>query len=83
MTLRRSRRDNSVAAALAASGDPVVIDRGAAFLTVAFLCAMSGLLMGLCLAISFKPALAFVFGVVLAGGAAWYGRGLYEQVRGT
>lgn len=76
---RRSRAP--IAAAIEAQQAPVLFEGGAAFLIVAFLCAMSGLFMGLCLAMSVKPALAFLFGVVLAGGAAWYGRALFDQVR--
>ena len=53
----------------------------AAVLVVALACAVSGLLMGLCLAASPWPALSFVFGAFLAGGAVWFVRDLLEALR--
>lgn len=67
---------------------PVGLRRGeaenvsaAAILVVAFACGMSGLLMGLCLAVSPLRGLCFVFGAVFAGGAVWFARDLMEALR--
>lgn len=54
----------------------------AAVMVVAFSCAMSGLLMGLCLAGAHWSALAFLFGAVLAGTGTWFARDLVEHLRG-
>lgn len=54
---------------------------GAAVLVVASACAMSGLLMGLCLAAAHWPALAFLFGAVLAGSGTWFARDLIGHMR--
>lgn len=51
----------------------------ASVLVVALVCAMSGLVMGLCLAMSSAPLLAFGFGAVLAGIAAWHARDALEK----
>lgn len=72
----RSRRPiGRVAARSIAAGDDTA-RQSAAVLVVAFSCAASGLLMGLCLAAAHWPALAFVFGAVLAGTGAWFAKGL-------
>lgn len=71
------------------AAQPVDVRRGgaedlgsAAAVVVAFGCGMSGLLMGLCLAASPWPFLAFGFGAVLAGGAVWFARDLMEALGG-
>ncbi|MFG1311445.1 hypothetical protein [Xanthobacter tagetidis] len=53
----------------------------AAILVVAFACGLSGLLMGLCLAVAPLKGLSFVFGAVFAGGAVWFARDLMETLR--
>ncbi|MDI4656719.1 hypothetical protein [Xanthobacter autotrophicus] len=78
----RSRQPiGRVAARSIAAGDDVA-RQSAAILVVAFSCAASGLLMGLCLAAAHWPALAFVFGAVLAGTGAWFAKGLVAQIKG-
>ncbi|MEP9352173.1 hypothetical protein ABLE93_01095 [Xanthobacter sp. KR7-65] len=52
----------------------------ASVLVVAMACAVSGLLVGLCLAAAHWPALAFILGAGLAGTGAWIGRGLALSV---
>ena len=52
-----------------------------ATLVVAFACGISGLLMGLCIAVSPLRGLAFVFGAILAGGTVWFARDLMEALR--
>lgn len=52
-----------------------------AVLVVAFACALSGLMMGLCLAASPWPALSFVFGALFAGSGVWFLRDLIEALR--
>ncbi|MFG1348540.1 hypothetical protein [Xanthobacter autotrophicus] len=83
----RSRRPiGRVAARSIAAGDDIAGDdmarQSAAVVVVALSCAASGLLMGLCLAAAHWPALAFVFGAVLAGTGAWFAKGLVAQIKG-
>ncbi|MDI4665442.1 hypothetical protein K9U40_14045 [Xanthobacter autotrophicus] len=52
---------------------------GAAVLVVALSCAISGLMMGLCLAAAHWPALAFLFGAVLAGTGVWFAKDLMAE----
>lgn len=75
-TSGRSRRPiGRVAAKSIAAGDGMARE-GAAVLVVALSCAISGLVMGLCLAAAHWPAIAFVFGAVLAGTGAWVAKDL-------
>ncbi|MFG1285794.1 hypothetical protein [Xanthobacter versatilis] len=78
---RPRRPIGRVAAKSIAAGDDMA-RQSAAVLVVAFSCAASGLLMGLCLAAAHWPALAFVFGAVLAGTGTWFARGLVAQIKG-
>lgn len=64
-----------------AAGDDMA-RQGAAVLVVAMSCAVSGLVMGLCLAGAHWPALTFVFGAVLAGTGSWFAKDLVAQIRG-
>lgn len=68
----------AAARGIAASDD--FTRNGAAVLVVAFSCAMSGLLMGLCLAGAHWSALAFVFGAVLASTGTWFARDLVAHL---
>jgi len=63
-----------------AAGDDVA-RHSAAVLVVAFSCAMSGLLVGLCLAGTHWMALAFVAGAALAGAGTWIARDLIALLR--
>lgn len=58
-----------------AAGDVSARER-ASVMVVAMACALSGLLVGLCLAAAHWPALAFLSGAALAGTGAWFARGL-------
>ncbi|MCG5236551.1 MULTISPECIES: hypothetical protein [Xanthobacter] len=78
---RPRRPIGRVAARSIAAGDDTA-RQSAAVLVVAFSCAASGLLMGLCLAAAHWPALAFVFGAVLAGTGAWFAKDLVAQIKG-
>lgn len=77
----RTRPPSGQAAARSIAAGDDFARNGAAVLVVALSCAMSGLLMGLCLAGAHWSALAFVFGAVLAGIGAWFARDLMEHLR--
>lgn len=64
-----------------AASDHAARHSAAAALVLAFACAMSGLLMGLCLAGAHWPALAFVAGAGLAGAGTWLARDLIDSLR--
>ncbi|MFG1347620.1 hypothetical protein V5F59_22230 [Xanthobacter autotrophicus DSM 431] len=64
-----------------AANDSVARHSAAAALVLAFACAMSGLLMGLCLAGAHWSALSFVAGAGLAGIGTWLARDLIAALR--
>lgn len=75
---RRAPRHPLEGLARAAQAHPVPLS-AASVLVVALVCAMSGLVMGLCLAMSPGPLLAFLFGAVLSGLVAWHVRDAMEK----
>jgi hypothetical protein len=64
-----------MAAQRIAAGDASAREH-ASIMVVAMACAVSGLLMGLCLAAAHWTALAFILGAALAGTGAWFARAL-------
>lgn len=68
-------RTGHVAASSIAAADASARER-ASIMVVAMACAVSGLLMGLCIAAAHWAAGAFLLGAILAGTGAWFGRGL-------